>query len=42
MLEKREKVLIKKASQEVEEAKELSRANIKRGTLIHLNFFLYL
>ncbi|KAK2631828.1 hypothetical protein EUGRSUZ_L02392 [Eucalyptus grandis] len=34
MLEKREKVLIKKASQEVEEAKELSRANIKRGCAV--------
>ncbi|KAK2631829.1 vacuolar protein sorting-associated protein 32 homolog 1 isoform X3 [Eucalyptus grandis] len=33
MLEKREKVLIKKASQEVEEAKELSRANIKRAAI---------
>ncbi|KAK2631901.1 hypothetical protein EUGRSUZ_L02295, partial [Eucalyptus grandis] len=36
MLEKREKVLIKKASQEVEEAKELSRANIKRVAILCL------
>ncbi|KAL3744815.1 hypothetical protein ACJRO7_013993 [Eucalyptus globulus] len=36
MLEKREKVLIKKASQEVEEAKELSRANIKRAAILCL------
>ncbi|KAK2631133.1 hypothetical protein EUGRSUZ_L03351 [Eucalyptus grandis] len=40
MLEKKEKVLIKKASQEVEKAKEFTRAKNKRGMVIHLNFFL--
>jgi charged multivesicular body protein 4A/B len=34
MLEKKEKVLLKKAAQEVEKAKEFSRTKNKRGTLI--------
>lgn len=32
MLEKKEKVLLKKAGQEVEKAKEYTRAKNKRGT----------
>lgn len=34
MLEKKEKVLLKKAGQEVEKAKEFTRAKNKRGTSI--------
>ena len=42
MLEKKEKVLIKKASAEVEKAKEFTRATNKRGTVIDCFFQLVL
>ena len=43
MLEKKERVLIKKASAEVEKAKEYTKAKNKRGMLLECrNFHLYL
>ena len=40
MLEKKEKVLLKKAGQEVEKAKEYTRSKNKRGTNLNC-FFLF-